>query len=186
LGLKSPLVVGWSLGGHIALEMAGRGHDISALLITGAPPITTGLADFQDAFLPAPAAEVTVARRPSAAALSAYVKALYGDMADVPALYHDLARRTDGRSRETMGQNWAQGYDGCCERTVAAGWFRPIAVIHGLRDPFISRSYFETCAFRNLWRDRIIDFERSGHAPFAEEPDRFNECLLTFAKDVLG
>ena len=40
LGLGEVVVVGWSLGGHIALEMASRFSGIKGLLISGAPPVS--------------------------------------------------------------------------------------------------------------------------------------------------
>ena len=40
LGLGEVVVVGWSLGGHIALEMASQFSGIKGLLISGAPPVS--------------------------------------------------------------------------------------------------------------------------------------------------
>lgn len=60
LEIKSPLIVGWSLGGHVVLEMAGRGFDMCGAMIFGTPPLGPGMADFEAAFLPSEAMAVTL------------------------------------------------------------------------------------------------------------------------------
>src|SRR5262249_42250868 len=40
LGISEVAVVGWSLGGHIALEMASKYFGIKGLFISGAPPVS--------------------------------------------------------------------------------------------------------------------------------------------------
>ena len=53
-GLHEAWFVGWSLGGHVALEMAPDLPQARGLLIFGAPPLTSGEA-MSEAFLPNPA-----------------------------------------------------------------------------------------------------------------------------------
>jgi len=50
------VIVGWSLGGHIALEAASALPDAAGFVIFGTPPVS-GPADMPEAFLPNPALE---------------------------------------------------------------------------------------------------------------------------------
>ena len=39
LGVRRCAIVGWSLGGHIGIELLTRDLDVAGLLITGTPPV---------------------------------------------------------------------------------------------------------------------------------------------------
>jgi pimeloyl-ACP methyl ester carboxylesterase len=55
---EDAVIVGWSLGGHIALEAAPQLPEAAGFVIFGTPPIGTIAADFGTAFLPHPAVNV--------------------------------------------------------------------------------------------------------------------------------
>ena len=64
LDIEAPVVFGWSLGGHAALEMAGRNKArLAGILISGTPPITPVMEDLMAAFNIDPAAENLTAKR---------------------------------------------------------------------------------------------------------------------------
>lgn len=186
LGITSPLLVGWSLGGHVVIEMAGRGFDLAGAMIFGTPPVGPGFADFEKAFLPSEAMAVTLKEAPTAQELNRYVKGLYGSLEDVPDAFIKLAERMDGAVRSHMGAHWAKGDEGCHQKTIVAGWEKPLCVLHGEMDEFVSGDYLGALAWRNLWSGEIIRLPTAGHAPFVETPDRFNELLSAFAGDVFS
>lgn len=187
LKIESPLLVGWSLGGHVVIEMAGRGFDLAGAMIFGAPPVGPGLGeDFERAFLKSEAMAVTLKEAPSARELKLYVRGLYGSLAAPPDAFLRLAERMDGAVRSCMGAHWATGDEGCHQKTVAAGWEKPLCVLHGERDVFVSGDYLRDVAWRNLWGGEIIRIPGVGHAPFVEAPEHFNEILSHFASDVFA
>lgn len=186
LNIASPLFVGWSLGGHVVIEMAGRGFDMSGALICGTPPIATGMSDFETAFLPSEAMAVTLNPEPSETETNIYIQGLYGSLDPIPQAYHDDATRMDGAVRANMGAHWGSGEHGCHQRTVVAGWDKPFCVIHGTDDVFVSEAYLDSIIWRNLWRNKIQKLRGIGHAPFLETPETFNTLLREFADDVIS
>ena len=43
LNITRAALVGWSLGGHISLEMVGKGFEAAGVMLVGAPPIRRGI-----------------------------------------------------------------------------------------------------------------------------------------------
>ena len=183
--ITNPLVYGWSLGGHIGIEMAGRGFDLAGLAISGTPPCGPGMEEVMQAFMPVEAGAITTAAEATDEQIDLYVRAVYGGLDPVPELFTRAARRTDGIARATMGMAIAMGEQGCHQRTVVAGWDKPMACGHGEQDEFINREYLDTVVWRNLDEGKIRTF-RTGHAPFVEDPDAFNDWISGFASRVYG
>lgn len=187
LKIERPLLVGWSLGGHVVIEMAGRGYDIAGAMIFGTPPLGPGLGeDFTKAFLDTPAMQVTLNPSPTPEELNTYIQGLYGTLAPIPSAFPALGQRMDGAVREHIGAHWASAVEGCNQRDVVANWDKPLAILHGTDDAFVAGSYFGTLVHNNLWQDKVLDMPGLGHAPFLEAPDAFNEHLLDFSREVLG
>ena len=59
-----------------------------------------------------------------------------------------------------------------------------ICLIHGRRDPFIRTNYTNALKGPSLFRGGAIVFEASGHAPFRDEPARFEAELVDFFVSV--
>ncbi|MEO0411531.1 MAG: alpha/beta hydrolase [Pseudomonadota bacterium] len=187
LNIKRPLIVGWSLGGHVVIEMAGQGTDLAGALICGTPPVGPGhTEDMQTAFIPSPAMAVTLKENPAPQELSIYVAGLYGSLAPLPAAFPALAQRMDGAVRSTIGDHWLSGKEGYDQRTVVAEWDKPLAIIHGDDDVFASKDYIDALASRALWNGGAVRMPGVGHAPFLEAPEVFNRHLQAFASDVFG
>lgn len=182
--VANPALVGWSLGGHIVLEMAGRGFADRAALIVGTPPAGPGMEQLLEAFPPKAFESATVREEATRAEMETFAKEAYGTLDPVPAYLAEAAVRTDGRARAIMGAHWMSGLEGCDELVVAAGWSRPICVVYGNQDPFISLDYIKRATWRNLWRNAVVEMPHCGHSPFLEDPAGFNATLSAFLEDV--
>lgn len=184
LDVRDYLLIGWSLGGNIALEMAARRHDIRGMLIMGAPPVGPGAESFSSAYLPDPAAAVAAARDPSEVELAGFVRTVFGRCDPLPELFLETAMRTDGLARETMVSHWLRGADGYNQLSTVATWQNPICAVHGRDEPFVSLSYIQSANWRCLWKNEVQVLDDCGHAPFLERPEAFNKLLAAFAADI--
>ncbi|MEM7492153.1 MAG: alpha/beta hydrolase [Pseudomonadota bacterium] len=179
LGIENPLLCGWSLGGHIVIEMAAQNSDYSGLMIFGTPPVGPGPEHLESAFLPSDVSDVTGAESPPQDRLEAYITALYGSLENVPENLVKAGIRADGLSRTKMFTHWVSGVSGYNQRELVQNWRRPILMLHGADDVFVSGDYIkslDTIGDGSGTSLHIID--GTGHAPFLEAPGKFNELLL--------
>src|SRR5262245_51089983 len=96
LGVAEAAVFGWSLGGHIGIEMIPRFPGMRGLMITGTPPV--GRHDFAQAFRGSPHAGTASRQDLSDADIDAFVAVIFGSSAE-PFL-RDAVARADGRFRK--------------------------------------------------------------------------------------
>lgn len=177
------VVVGWSLGGHVGIEMLAAGVDMPGLCIFGTPPCGPGEASIARAFRPLP--ELAFASKATftpdeAATFAAWILGVENPPAELVEAVH----ATDGRARSAMWHHWAVNAAGCDQRGTVTSTHVPIAVLHGARDPFVDGAYFDDLAIGALWRGRVHVFEDTGHAPFLERPREFDTLLGAFIEDV--
>ena len=184
------IVAGWSLGGHVALELAGRDNKtpnpfFKGLVIFGTPPVGPGMENVEKAFLPATFESATQEAAPSDEMLAAYARFVYGTLDPIPEAFVDFAKRMDGIARQVMVQHWMSGTDGFNQAATVATWEKPICVMHGNHDAFASLDYLKSLPWKNLWHAKVFEFPKCGHAPFVEAPAQFNSILDEFASGVL-
>jgi pimeloyl-ACP methyl ester carboxylesterase len=185
LNVDDYILVGWSLGGNIALEMAGCGTSAKGLMIFGAPPIGPGMENIEKAYTPETFDTAAGESQTPTEQLDAFVQAIYGTLDPIPSEFFACAHRTDAISREIMMSHWMGGGDGHRQYDTIAKWGKPICVAHGNLDPFVMLDYLQTAPWDNLWRGKVFEFANCGHAPFLEDPTDFNAVLEEFAEHVL-
>jgi pimeloyl-ACP methyl ester carboxylesterase len=109
LGIDEAYFVGWSLGGHITLEMAPDLREPRGFVIFGTPPIASREA-MSEAFLPNPAMKFPFQESLDSVEASAYVAAFFRPgFADIPPFFLDDVLRTDGRARSNLAASLVNG-----------------------------------------------------------------------------
>jgi pimeloyl-ACP methyl ester carboxylesterase len=182
-GAEDAVVVGWSLGGHIALEAASRLPAAAGFAIFGTPPVSSP-AQLAEAFLPNPAMNVGFSAEVDAEAATAYAGSflapgstfpLTGFVADILA--------TDGAARAGLMESLGAGRF-ADEVAVVAGLSVPLMVLHGEGEQLVSLDYLRSVAMPTLWRGAVRVLPGVGHAPHEEAPQEFAAMLTEFITDL--
>jgi pimeloyl-ACP methyl ester carboxylesterase len=181
LGIERAAVFGWSLGGHIGIELLSWHPAVAGLMITGAPPVSRGplgmLRGFQthrDVFLASkPQFTEAEARR--------FWSTCYG-AAGTEAFLASI-RRADGRARKILFNGMMRGIGADQKRTVERAEV-PIAVVNGAEESFARLNFVASVAYGNLWEGTCHIIDGAGHAPFWQKPKEFNALLSRFVADV--
>jgi pimeloyl-ACP methyl ester carboxylesterase len=182
LSVKEAAVLGWSLGGHIGLELTTRFAGLKGLMIVGAPPIS--LADFAVGFLPGPAAPLSGQEVFSDADVATYARATSWAHGDLDPAIVAGVRRTDGRARSHLFAALASGapFD---HRHIAGTATAPLAILNGGDDPLVNVGFFPTVTYANLWEGVLFVVPGVGHAAFREASEVFNPLFARFLASVL-
>jgi proline iminopeptidase len=177
LGLGPVVVIGHSYGGFVAQELALRHPDrVAALVLIDTTPGQPGASDGpdEDQGPPPPPEFVAAVSTPPAsdADLAAGFRALFGIY-----LHH--------RDPEEVGGIFARTVFDAAAMTrsmqVLAGWSSadrlatvtaPTLVLVGGHDRITSPAHARRIA-RRIPGAELVEFRRSGHYPWLEEPDRF-------------
>jgi pimeloyl-ACP methyl ester carboxylesterase len=179
LDVKEAGVFGWSLGGHIGIEMISRFPGMRGLMISGAPPVSHN--QMSKGFNVLAHRSVAGQQELSEADIDAFVEGIFGESAE-PFL-RDAVARSDGRFRKRLFEA-ARAGEGVDQRQIVESSPVPLAVVNGGVDPFVNLDYFDTVAYANLWEGRCHRLSGLGHAPFWEAPRDFDPVLARFLRDV--
>jgi pimeloyl-ACP methyl ester carboxylesterase len=184
LGLTEARFVGWSLGGHVALEMAPDLPNARGFVIFGAPPIGFPPPPRGEAFHPNPAMAMVLAERIDRGQAGVLVASMFKPgFTDVPPFFVEDALRADGRARKLLGASLASGgfRD---EVAVVRDLKAPLAVLHGAEEQLVNGAYFASLTMPTLWRGAVQTIPRAGHALQWETPEAFDALLAAFIAET--
>ncbi len=181
-GADGAVVVGHSLGGHVALELAGRRADIAGVMVVGAPPIPNDAERAMAAYRPTPFLEICFKPDLDAAETEAFAAGAMAPAEPVPEFAVADVARTDPRAREMLAKSIFEG-DFLDEVELVSKLKQPLCVALGRDDPYVDEGYLSALDYRNLWRKKVTTLT-GGHAPFWDDPAGFGDLLGRFVADL--
>jgi len=185
IGLTKAVVVGWSLGGHIALEMIARWPAASSAFIFGTPPIPNNPERAMSAFLPSENMGLTFQENFTAEERQIFAEQNFNDPSVVTPDMIEDSQRADGRFRPIMFQSAMEGRN-LDEEEIAGTCEKPLAVVHGEKDAYVSYDFLKSVTYRNAWRGGVQVLAGASHTPQWEAPEAFNELLGAFLNEVVS
>lgn len=187
LNVKNPIVVGWSLGGHVALELSLLMPNIKGILITGTPPIALSQEGMQKGFKPVK--EIMGLLGYPDQFNEQQAKQFMGlgginmESPETQFITQD-AINTKGEARQHMVGNMMKGL-GADETKIVAEMRIPLAIVAGENDAGINNDYImNQVKYNSLWNNKVNVIKNAGHAVFWENADEFNKILDEFVQSL--
>jgi pimeloyl-ACP methyl ester carboxylesterase len=181
LGLDRPAIYGWSMGGHVAIEVAAQRADLAGLALSGTPPIGSGpiaaLRGFHARWDMLLASKQVFSDHDA----ERYLRLCFGGSGTQQFL--ENIKRSDGRLRSHFLRSLMRG-EGVDQRRFVETSRLPLAMINGADDPNIRHSYIDHLNYAALWQEHCRTIAGAAHAPFWEQPEDFNRLIHRFWKDV--
>jgi pimeloyl-ACP methyl ester carboxylesterase len=183
VGARDAVIVGWSLGGHVALEAASAMPDAAGFVIFGTPPVAVA-AQLGEAFLPNPATGIgfSAAVSEDEARTFAGVFTAPGSTLPLDDFVADILA-TDGTARASMIASVGEGRF-ADELEIVQSLRQPLAILHGEGEQLISLDYLRQVPAAGLWRGQVQLITGAGHAPHQETPEQFATLLEQFISDL--
>ncbi len=182
LKLINPILVGHSLGGHIAIHTIEE-LSPSGVFAFGTPPLSIP-PKIEEMFLANPSFSHLLTGTLS----EENIKALAGECHEKSASQKDLQntcqyiRATDTDFRSKISLSLQQGEFGDELNTVNSST-TPICLAHGTQDTLVNQAYFKYVKFDHLFNQRL-NIINSAHSPHLDNSVDFNTLLRDFVKYV--
>lgn len=180
IGIKQCIIAGWSLGGHVALEML-EDPSVAGVLAFGTPPASNGPMGLIRAFHINRMLLLAGKSRLTEADALFFERNALGDHAD--GSFVETIQRTDPALRPALSRSLLIGNDvGQRDRFLQSE--KPVALVNGEHDPLVRHAYVEALDAPCLYSAGALTLPDCGHAPFLELQGAFDHLLKCFADDV--
>lgn len=175
LGLNNFILVGHSLGGHIAIEAAEHLEGLKTLIIFGTPPI--GIPPVMDKmFLPNPQMSLLFSNLINPEDALKLTSEFVHKPSNLVSELAEMITATDGNARENLGASIGKGQFGN-EKEILKKFKVPVAILRGENETFVNANYLNELDIPNLWKKNIIVIKEAGHILQMENPEQFNSVL---------
>lgn len=180
-GIKRAVVVGWSLGGHVAIELMATNPIVAGLMVIGAPPISPGPLGMLRGFRTNLDLLLATKEHFTEREALRFYELCYHGAGD--GAFLEAIRRADGRVRAAISRSLMRG-EGIDQKSAVEHAPVPVAMLNGQNDSIVRLSYVSALDYNTLWRNSCQVIADAGHAPFWDQPDIFNQLLADFSADV--
>jgi pimeloyl-ACP methyl ester carboxylesterase len=176
LDIKEVVVVGWSLGAHVGVEMIPLFPGMKGIMLVGAL-----LVKLRDAPLDDERTRWNMRLDLTADDLTKFAKG--GTGGPYEEWMADAAIRTDPKARRVLFTNLGCG-DCSDQQKLIAETSVPTAVVVGTDEPHLDNSKIKALKYGSLWSGKVVELEGCQHCPLWEKPAEFVPVLKQFLEDV--
>ncbi len=176
------LLVGNSLGGHLAIEVATEEEKVKGLVIMGTPPVKHPI-NFTEAFNPIETLNVYFAENPQENQLLEAMDILLSDGSKANMIVEDFLL-TNPMVRTAVALDITQNKL-ADEYSIFTKLAMPKFVIVGDSDPTLNREYLDMVKKNCKNHCEIIEIESCGHFPSIDKPEKFVRIITEIADKVL-
>ncbi len=169
------LLVGNSLGGHLAIEVAKDIEKLKGLLIFGTPPLKKPI-NAEEAFMPIPELSTFLTENPSEEDIDK-VLSLAVQNKDVISLLKEDFFKCDPKVRSVIAAEFEKYSD---ELEILTNLPCQKFIIKGEQDPSINPIYLEQN--KTIANYELISMANCGHYPSIEQAEEFIEHLQKIAQ----
>ncbi len=176
------ILVGNSIGGHLAIEITENNDAVKGLVIMGSPPVEYPI-NIEEAFLPNDITQYYLKSDVSYGELDyALSKAVYNT--NIIKVLRDDYLTCDPSVRTVIGKELLENQSLNDEAKIFKGLKIPRLIIHGDNDPTTNLEYLHKVKGASNGDVAIEVVENCGHYPSLEQPGRFASLINNFANKV--
>ncbi len=177
------ILVGHSLGGHIAIEVAAILPNIKGIVMFGAQPLGNP-PEVEKAFLPNPSMALAFQGKVNEKEAIEMCKSFVGPTNEIPKEFVEDILNTDKMMRPKLGESF--GLDNFVDEIeIIQNLKIPVAIFNGEKDGLLNYDYIENMTIPSLWQNKIHYIKNAYHTPQFEQPETFNKLLNNFIEDIL-
>lgn len=177
------LLIGNSLGGHLAIEIANEINNLKGLVIMGTPPLKKPI-NFENAFLPVEALSTFLTELPKEKEIKYAFDVVLEDKSKSSSMISDfkianpLVRKAT--AIDLMENKLLDQFKIFTELNI------PKYIIAGDSDISVNREYLEIVKNNCSESCLIIDIENCGHYPSVDQPTEFIKIIKEISKNVFN
>jgi len=179
---RDVLLIGHSLGGHLALEIAQEIPNLKGLVISGAPPFEKPMV-LNEVFLPNPNIDTLFSENPSEDDIKKLLNSIVKNKTAIPIIKDDLLL-TDSKVRSALAVDLSKEETFLDEKAIFLSLPVKKFIIHGEDDSLINLNYLHKLKHESNNSFDILMIKDCGHYPTIEQPEKFLQHLLYISIDT--
>ena len=184
--LRNVILIGHSIGGHIALSALNFSDRVAGIALAGTAPVD-GAHDLSKAYIISEAVQTVFKAEASDAEILDFCRNAVYREEKVPVLARSF-RETDPRFREQVGFELDRHFGaktfkseiGLLEESAM-----PVCLIHGAEEKVVNADYLSSLATLNLFQNRVHLISDAGHCTPFEAPEEYSRVLADFVSHVV-
>ena len=175
------LLIGNSIGGHLAIELANEISNLKGLVIMGTPPLKKPI-NFEEAFIPVPALNTFLTENPKINEIIDAFDIVIKDKSEKANMVADFEKANPLVRKVTaidlMENKLSNQFTIFTKLTI------PKYIISGDSDISVNRNYLDLVKSNCEYKCKIIDFENCGHYPTIDSPIKFIKTIKKIAEEI--